>query len=39
MKEALVPAAVIEKVKQQEAAIKAGSLKVAVDDSEPKSTK
>ncbi|MEK0085099.1 BMP family protein [Benzoatithermus flavus] len=39
MKEDLVPAAVIEKVKATEAAIKAGSLKIAIDDSEPKSTK
>ena len=35
----LVPAAVIEQVKAKEAAIKAGELKVAVDDSEPKSTR
>ena len=35
----LVPTAVIEKVQAQEAAIRRGALKVAVDDSEPKSTK
>jgi basic membrane lipoprotein Med (substrate-binding protein (PBP1-ABC) superfamily) len=39
MKANLVPAAVIEQVAAKEAAIKAGSLKIAVDDSEPKSTK
>jgi hypothetical protein len=35
----LVPAAVIEQVKAKEAAIRAGELKVKVDDSEPKSTR
>jgi basic membrane lipoprotein Med (substrate-binding protein (PBP1-ABC) superfamily) len=35
----LVPAAVIEKVQAKEAAIRSGAFKVAVDDSEPKSTK
>ncbi len=35
----LVPAAVIEQVKAKEAAIRDGSFKVAVDDSEPKSTR
>jgi basic membrane lipoprotein Med (substrate-binding protein (PBP1-ABC) superfamily) len=35
----LVPAAVIEQVKAKEAAIKAGELKIPVDDSEPKSTR
>lgn len=39
MKEDLVPAAVIEQVKAKEAAIKAGSLVIAIDDSEPKPTK
>jgi basic membrane lipoprotein Med (substrate-binding protein (PBP1-ABC) superfamily) len=35
----LVPAAVIEQVQAKEAAIRSGALKVAVDDSEPKSTR
>jgi basic membrane protein A len=35
----LVPAAVIEQVQAKEAAIRSGAMKVAVDDSEPKSTK
>ena len=35
----LVPAAVIEQVKAKEAAIRDGSLEVAVDDSEPKSSR
>lgn len=35
----LVPAAVIEQVKAKEAAIRDGSFKVAVDDSEPTSTR
>lgn len=39
MDPALVPAEVIEQVKAKEAAIRAGELKVAVDDSEPKSTR
>lgn len=39
MDPALVPAEVIEQVKAKEAAIRAGDLKVAVDDSEPKSTR
>jgi basic membrane lipoprotein Med (substrate-binding protein (PBP1-ABC) superfamily) len=35
----LVPAAVIEQVQAKEAAIRSGAMKVAVDDSEPKSTR
>jgi basic membrane protein A and related proteins len=38
MDPALVPAAVIEQVEAKEAAIRSGEAKVAVDDSEPKST-
>jgi basic membrane lipoprotein Med (substrate-binding protein (PBP1-ABC) superfamily) len=39
MRADLVPAPVIEQVKAKEAAIRSGALKVAVDDSEPKSTR